>query len=130
MNLTIRREPFSVFSVKGEFFIDEVFFCYSLERPEFGSNVVAIPAGTYDVVLTYSPHFDKNLPHIVGVPGRTAILMHGGNTASNSLGCTLLGYKEFDDDTIGDAQAVADFLVLMVAAVGRGERVRIAIIDP
>jgi len=125
--LALRREPFSEKSVKGELFIDEQWFCYTLERPETDSPVVAIPAGTYSVVISYSPHFQRNLPHIMDVPGRSAILMHGGNKPEDSLGCVLCGYKELGDDSIGDAQAVTD---LLSAIVDAGGHCRIAIIDP
>lgn len=124
---TLRREPFSPRSVKGELFIDEEYFCYTLERPEADSDVVAIPAGTYPVIISYSPHFGRNLPHIMDVPGRSAILMHGGNKPEDSLGCVLCGYQEFGEDSIGDAKAVNDLLGALVDAGGHG---RIAVIDP
>lgn len=107
--------------------MDEGYYCYTLERPEADSPVVAIPAGTYPVVISYSPHFKKNLPHIMDVPGRSAILMHGGNKPEDSLGCVLCGYAELGEDSIGDASAVTG---IVGAIVDAGGSCRISIIDP
>jgi len=122
----LQREPFSDFSVKGELYMDGVYFCYTLERPEEG-EIKAIPSGTYPVVISYSSHFQRNLPHIMDVPGRSAILMHGGNKPEDSLGCVLCGYSELGEDSIGDAQAVTDLLSALVDAGGHA---RIAVLDP
>jgi Family of unknown function (DUF5675) len=128
MQLSLYREP-SATSCKGELFIDGVFTCYTLERPEEGS-IVAIPSGTYQIELKFSPHFQRVLPHLLDVPGRTDILMHGGNKPEDSLGCILCGYKDFGPDSIGDASAVNDLVRLMEAAIAHGETVSIAVIDP
>ena len=129
MILALRREPFSEKSIKGELFNDEQFFCYTLERPLEG-DIVAIPAGVYDIEIRHSPHFDRDLPHLLNVPERSDILMHGGNKAIDSLGCILCGYKEFDEDTIGDASAVSDLTRIIAAAKANNERVQIRVIDP
>ena len=50
-----------------------------------------IPAGTYEVRITYSPKFGKNLPLLIGVPGRDGIRIHTGNKPEHSLGCILVG---------------------------------------
>ncbi len=51
----------------------------------------AIPAGKYELALTYSNNFKKFLPLVMGVKGFSGIRIHGGNTEANSLGCPLLG---------------------------------------
>ena len=38
-----------------------------------------IPDGTYPVSVTYSPRFQKNLPLIDKVPGRSGIRIHTGD---------------------------------------------------
>ena len=58
-------------------------------------NVSCIPAGTYKV----TPHgWEKNTPFkykrtwlINGVPNRSAILIHAGNTHQDTQGCILVG---------------------------------------
>ncbi|MBS4017460.1 MAG: hypothetical protein KGZ68_04400 [Dechloromonas sp.] len=59
-----------------------------------------IPAGRYQCVPVRSPRFGK-VYGVVGVPGRSAILIHGGNFAgdvlkrfkTNSQGCLIVGSK-------------------------------------
>ena len=50
-----------------------------------------IPAGTYEVRITHSPKFRKDLPLLIGVPGRDGIRIHTGNKPEHSLGCILVG---------------------------------------
>ena len=58
----------------------------SLENADY-----IIPAGTYEVRLTYSPRFKKDLPLLMNVPGRTGIRIHTGNKPEHSQGCILVG---------------------------------------
>jgi hypothetical protein len=49
-----------------------------------------IPAGTYTVIPHDSPAH-PNTWEISGVPNRTAILIHDGNTDKDTLGCVVVG---------------------------------------
>ena len=61
----------------------------------------AIPTGTYEIDMnTISPKFQARswakpyggkLPRLIGVKGFEGVLLHVGNTASNSSGCLLVG---------------------------------------
>lgn len=51
-----------------------------------------IPEGTYQCV-PYSGTKYKNVYHIKDVPGRSAILLHWGNTEKDTEGCILLGNR-------------------------------------
>lgn len=66
--------------------------CYTLELPWDQNNhdTSCIPIGTYKCIT----HDSLAHPHtweITGVPNRSAILIHEGNTAENSKGCVLVG---------------------------------------
>lgn len=53
-------------------------------------NISCIPAGTYSLVAWDSPRFGKTLL-VENVPNREFILIHSGNTVTDTSGCILLG---------------------------------------
>lgn len=53
-------------------------------------NVSCIPLGRYRCVRTVSPRFGDTFA-VVGVPDRSGIVFHAGNTAADTQGCILLG---------------------------------------
>ena len=57
-----------------------------------------IPDGTYPVSVTFSPRFQKNLPLIDKVPGRSGIRIHTGTRPEHSQGCVLVNAR--DKETI------------------------------
>ena len=60
-------------------------FCSTLEP------LNCIPAGTYQVRVSWSPRFQCLLPEIINVPGRTGIRIHAGNYPKDTTGCILVG---------------------------------------
>lgn len=50
-----------------------------------------IPAGTYDVAMTYSPRFKTDLYLVGSVHGRSGIRLHVANYPHELLGCIALG---------------------------------------
>ena len=73
---------------------DTVFSCYTLEPAWDGNKteVSCIPAGDYNLRERSSTKFGNHLA-VVGVPDRTAILVHAGNYRADTKGCILVGYK-------------------------------------
>ncbi len=77
-------------------------FCFTLEEPWRDANndglgdrsVSRIPAGTFTCFRRYSQSRKKEVFEVRGVPGRSAILIHAGNTVADTEGCILLGRKE------------------------------------
>ena len=75
---------------------DPEYFCNTIEdkvRPK-GEKVygkTAIPAGTYPIVITYSPKFKRELPLIFNVPGFSGVRIHPGNDENDTEGCILVG---------------------------------------
>ena len=49
-----------------------------------------IPVGIYPVFVTFSPRFQRNLPLIGNVPGRSGIRIHRGTKPEHSKGCVLV----------------------------------------
>ncbi len=91
----------------GELFIDTTFECYTLEdvvrsAGQKVQDATAIPTGTYHVVLDWSKRFQKNMFHILDVPGFEGIRIHSGNTAEDTDGCLLVGQTiDLDNGSIG-----------------------------
>ncbi len=94
----------------GELFLDGEFFCYTLEdvvRPlsQKVDGETAIPTGTYRVVVDWSPRFQKNMLHILDVPGFLGVRIHPGNAAKDTDGCLLVGQTvDLSTGTIGNSR--------------------------
>lgn len=57
------------------------------------AGATAIPCGRFRVIIDHSDHFNKDLPHVLGVPGFDGIRIHPGNTPLDTEGCLLVGYS-------------------------------------
>lgn len=89
MKISVVRNPISHDgAVLGSLFINGTFECFTLERESR-----MIPEGTYPVDIRYSPHFERSLPHIEPVPGRSEIMIHPLNWAFESEGCIGVGQE-------------------------------------
>lgn len=68
--------------------------CVTLEPPDMENAVgrSSIPAQQYRCVRHASPRFGETFA-VRDVPGRSAILLHPGNTAQDTAGCILLGER-------------------------------------
>lgn len=105
--LTLKRINLTKAYTEGELFIDDSYFCDTLENPnrdynkkgKFDNgeykiyNNTCIPFGIYKVQVTYSPRFKRNLPILLDVPEFTGIRIHRGNTVKDTAGCILVGNK-------------------------------------
>lgn len=98
LTLRLDRDWFSAECTTGKLTIDYEFECYTLEdedklqkgrRKVYGET--AIPRGTYDIDITYSPRFKTKLPVLRDVPNFKGIRIHPGNTAKDTEGCILVG---------------------------------------
>lgn len=136
MRLELKREPSTAKSTPGRLFVDGIEHCYTLEdpvrtdpRPETREHegkiygVTAIPAGTYEVILAHSPRFGRVLPRLLDVPSFSGVLIHGGNTAENTLGCVLVAKRRLTPDHIqGSKEALEPLIEKLRAARDRKER--------
>ena len=107
MNLTLKRLNLTPNYTEGELYVNDVYFCKTLEdtnrdlnkNGQFDNNEkkvygeTCIPYGKYKVILSYSPKFKRELPEILEVPDFQGIRIHRGNKISDTLGCILCGEK-------------------------------------
>ena len=121
MKLTVVRDTFTSKSTTGELSIDGVQSLWTLELPnKDGLPGSCIPQGTYNVISYPSPKFGRLMPLLVGIPGRSNIEMHWGNTAEDTDGCILLG-RTRDTDYIGESRmAFDDFWAKAQGPIERG----------
>src|SRR5208283_3231122 len=85
MKFLVQRHPSDGTATMGELFIDGVHSCVTLEPS------TPIPAGTYDLDITWSPRFVRLMPEVASVPGYSGVRIHWGNRAEDTEGCTLVG---------------------------------------
>lgn len=93
MVLTLKRTHHLPEATLGQLFIEDVTTdpIYTLENPEREKDS-RIPAGEYQC-KPYSGTKYKDVYIVQNVPGRTAILIHWGNTEKDTLGCILIGNR-------------------------------------
>jgi hypothetical protein len=123
MKIEIVRKEFTKFSTIGELFIDDEFFCYTLEdvvREVKIPRETAIPYGHYEVITNYSVRFKRVMPLILNVPGYSGVRIHSGNTSANTEGCPLVGFTK-DIDFVGQSKkAFSVFMKRLHAGLTEG----------
>lgn len=89
----------------------------------------AIPEGRYAVAVTRSPQFDGEwLPLLLHVPGFAGIRIHAGNTAEDTAGCILAGYRPpKQPERLYDSRLWVHRLVRRLAERPEGEGVWITV---
>lgn len=140
MKLKLERyQPHDVATL-GTLSVDGKLFCWSLEdrvREIDGEPVdqwkvpgkTAIPRGTYEVQITFSNRFKRDLPLLVNVPGFSGIRIHPGNTSENTEGCILVGGKPTGENFIPNSRATFEKLFsLMQDADDNGNPISIEVI--
>jgi len=106
MKITVKRIAKRPEYTIGKMYIDGVYFADTIEDTDRGLtrdmplseiqrikviHETAIPTGTYKVIVNMSPAKGRLLPRLIDVPGFEGILIHRGNTASDSSGCIIVG---------------------------------------
>ena len=150
MKLTVDRKWKKEGYTIGKLFVDDVFFCNTLEDKDRGltsvmpmekikvmkkAAVTAIPSVRMDVV---SPKYStkdwyiKNcngarIPRLENVPGYAGVLIHPGNTDVDTEGCILVG----KNDVVGKVTKSKDYFLQlynkMYSAYKKGEKITISI---
>ncbi len=121
--LTIARKYSDPNCTSGYLAVNDEIIAYTLERPWQGNTPVisSIPDGVYGGVLRYD-HADKWRIELTGVPGRTHVQIHTGNTPDDSEGCILLGLK-LGSDMCSVLDSKAAYTALKTAFYGRPDPV-------
>jgi len=133
MEIKVVRKEFTEKSTIGELFIDNNFFCYTLEdkvRAETEAKVygqTAIPKGKYEVIINYSNRFKQQMPLLLNVKGFEGIRIHKGNTDVDTHGCLLLG-KSKSKDFIGLSNLAYNEFMMMLKKATKGEKITIEIV--
>ena len=138
LELRIEREASTTRSTPGVLYVDGVRECFTLEDPvrekryDDGSLIpvrvwkipgaTAIPSGRYPLVLDWSLRFGRVMPHILGVPGFSAIRIHPGNVSENTEGCPLTGRIRFSKNEVRESQAAFDALMEKLLTAAEQER--------
>jgi Family of unknown function (DUF5675) len=129
MKIIVQRKWETIESICGELSVDNQFECFSLERPRTGDHP-CIPAGTYDVILTPSPHLHYITPELLNVPDRTSIRIHIANTAPELLGCTAAGETHTPNFVGNSHDAFASLMTLLKTAATANEMITAEYRDP
>ena len=137
MELLLKRLYLKPDYTIGRLFVDDVYLCDTLEdrvrdlehEPKIPGKT-AIPAGRYEIVVNYSPHFGRELPRLMGVPGFEGILIHRGNTPEDTSGCILPGENRTRGKVVNSTNYELHLTAQLLAAQSRGIRNFITITDP
>lgn len=124
-NLTVKRDTYTTKSTIGKLYINDVFFCETLEDvirdtnkdgdlDDIGESKVygktAIPSGNYKMIINLSNRFKIEMPLLLNVKGFEGIRIHSGNTEEHTHGCILVGLTRTKD---GIGQSKIAFTKLM-----------------
>jgi hypothetical protein len=118
----------------GKLYIDDKYFCDTVEDKvrdfnkdgdlnDLGETKVygetAVPYGTYDVEVTYSPKFKRELPLIKNVPHFEGIRIHRGNYAKDSLGCIIVGENKVKGGVLNSTKYEIELTRILKENIGK-----------
>jgi hypothetical protein len=141
MELTLIRTDFTETSTIGELLINNEFQCYTLEDTDRGLNsevldslkskkwgITAIPYGRYEIKMSWSNHFQKNMPHLQNVPDYSDVMIHWGNKPADTDGCVLVGDTKSANFIAGSRDAFSKLLPNIIEAL-KTEQVFLEIVN-
>lgn len=141
MKLSLRRSRTNDVCTIGSLYVNGTFLCNVLEDPVRELKGIppavwkipgktAIPAGQYQIVLSFSPRFRRILPELLNVPGFTGIRIHPGNTDADTEGCLLPGTWNGGDRVDASARAFSSLVAELNVAIQKNEAIWIGISNP
>ena len=142
MKITVKRIAKKNTYTIGKLYIDGVYETDTLEDKDRGlrkdmpievirkmkvKGQTAIPSGTYNVIITYSPKYKKPMPLLLGVPGFEGIRIHSGNTDKDTEGCLLVGENKEVGKVLNSRAAYNRLFTKLQKAFDKGETITITI---
>lgn len=135
MKLTLRRIALRPTYTIGKLYIDDVYFCDTIEdtvrdlnkngKFDNGEKKVhsktAIPYGIYEIKWTYSPRFKKYTPQLMNVPSFEGIRIHAGNTSADTEGCLILGKNKQVGKVLNSRDTINKFYPIIKEACSNGK---------
>lgn len=153
MELKIDRRYKGTEYTIGSLYVNGSYFCDTLEDTDRGINSsmnldeitkkkiygkTAIPKGTYNIdMTTVSPKFKNRswakpyggkVPRLLSVPGFDGVLIHPGNTASDTLGCILVGRNTIVGRVTDSTVTFHNLMKKLLEAKTKGEGISITIV--
>lgn len=142
MELLLERKWLKDKYTIGNLFVNSVFFCNILEDKVIDLNKngtfdcgelkikghTAIPYGTYEVDVTYSPKFKRELPILLNVPHFEGIRIHRGNTPNDTEGCLIPGENKEIGKVLNSTKYEVELTKLLKQAKLKKEKITIKII--
>lgn len=126
MEIVLNRKPTGARCCLGEFIVDGVFECVTLEpvdrkltsdmypenirqvKDSFPAHSTAIPSGRYRLSKYYSPKNSMFVPLYENVKGFGFVEIHAGNKPEDTEACTLVGDKVVNENFIGNSKVARD----------------------
>lgn len=116
-----KRENYTI----GKLYVEGEYFCDTLEDRVRDLSVekkipgeTAIPAGKYDLIVSMSPRFKRELPRLLNVPYFEGILIHRGNTEKDTSGCILVGENKAVGKVLNSTKYEIELTALLKKAGG------------
>ena len=129
MEILIERHFSCSEYVLGRCYVGDTYFCDTLESPVTGVKHPCIPVGDYLVNLVWSPKFKSYKPRLEGVPHRSGIFIHKGNSVKDASGFILVGSNSFKGHLTQSLLAYSDLLECMTKAVLYADKITVRIIN-
>lgn len=135
MKLTLKRIALRPTYTIGKLYIDDVYFCDTIEdtvrdlnkngKFDNGEKKVhsktAIPYGIYEIKWTYSPRFKRYTPQLMNVPSFEGIRIHAGNTSADTEGCLILGKNKQVGKVLNSRATINKFYPIIKNACSNGK---------
>jgi len=130
MHLKLLRKTFTEESTVGVLSVNGQSECFTLEDKVRAVKIpgkTAIPAGIYEITITFSERFKKPLPLLLNVPNFSGIRIHAGNTAEDTEGCILVGTTQ-GVNRIGSSRVAFAALFAKLQAALKREKIFIEVV--